>query len=227
MSEDRYYSYIPAQGHGLAHDPFNAIIAPRPIGWISSVSASGAINLAPYSFFNAFNYTPPVIGFSSTGWKDTVSNISETREFVWNLTTRDLVEAMNDTAVMAGADVNEFALAGLESVPGEKVAVPRVARSPVQFECRLTQMIQLQDAQGATVPTWLTLGEVVAVHIRRDLLRDGVYDMAAAAPVLRAGGAGDYVLVERAAMFELLRPQSVSDVTARHAGPADGPQPPG
>ena len=95
MTDTTLHTYVPAQGHGLPHDPFNAIVGPRPIGWISSRSRSGAVNLAPYSFFNGFNYTPPIIGFCSIGYKDTVRNIEETREFVWNLVTRDLAEAMN------------------------------------------------------------------------------------------------------------------------------------
>src|ERR1700684_3952748 len=94
--------YEPAEGHGLAHDPFNAIVGPRPIGWISTVSEAGVRNLAPYSFFNAFNYTPPIVGFASIGWKDTISNVSATGEFVWNLTTRDLAPRMNMTSTTVG-----------------------------------------------------------------------------------------------------------------------------
>ena len=134
---DLHY-YEPVNGHGLKHDPFNAIIAPRPIGWISSRDTKGNVNLAPYSFFNGFNYTPPIIGFSSTSWKDTVQNIQETGEFVWNLATRDLAKHMNATAAHVARDVNEFELAGLTMVPGKLVNVPRVAESPVSFECKLT-----------------------------------------------------------------------------------------
>src|ERR1700742_4243653 len=97
VTERDLHYYEPAQGHGLRHDPFNAIIAPRPIGWISSISAEGTVNLAPYSFFNGFNYTPPIIGFSSIGWKDTVANIAATGEFCWNLATRALAQPMNLT----------------------------------------------------------------------------------------------------------------------------------
>ncbi len=121
------HSYQPSLGHGLKHDPFNAIVGPRPIGWISTQSASGKLNLAPYSFFNAFNYVPPIIGFSSVGYKDTVRNIEETGEFVWNLATRPLAEAMNQTSAMVGPDVNEFELAGLTPLPSQVVAVPRVS----------------------------------------------------------------------------------------------------
>jgi flavin reductase (DIM6/NTAB) family NADH-FMN oxidoreductase RutF len=159
------HSYDPRTGHGLKHDPLNAIVAPRPIGWISTVSAAGVRNLAPYSFFNAFNYRPPIIGFSSTGWKDSVRNIEETGQFVWNLATRPLAQAVNATSAMVPDHVDEFALAGLTAAPSQRVAPPRVAESPVAFECRLTQMIRLTDAEGAPVDAWLTLGEVVMVHI--------------------------------------------------------------
>ncbi|MBM9401134.1 flavin reductase family protein [Gluconacetobacter azotocaptans] len=214
MAEETFYSYDPSIGHGLAHDPFNAIVGPRPIGWISSTDKSGHLNLAPYSFFNAFNYHPPIIGFSSIGWKDTVANIAETGEFVWNLTTRDLVRQMNVTSADVAKGQSEFDLARLGRLPGQKVGVDRVAQSPVHFECRLTQIVQLKEANGQTVESWLVLGEVIAVHIRRDLLRDGIYDTAGAAPVLRAGRRGDYLAVERDAMFELLRPRSGDDVEA-------------
>lgn len=214
MAEDAFYSYEPAAGHGLAHDPFNAIVGPRPIGWISSVDGGGRLNLAPYSFFNAFNYHPPIIGFSSIGWKDTVANIAETREFVWNLTTRDLVRQMNVTSAAVAKGQSEFDLARLARLPGRTVRVDRIAQSPVHFECRLTQIVQLQGADGQAVESWLVLGEVVAVHIRRDLLHDGIYDTAGAVPVLRAGRQGDYLAVERDAMFELLRPRADDDVEA-------------
>lgn len=201
-----FHFYQPAQGHGLPHDPFNAIVGPRPIGWISSVSAGGQINLAPYSFFNAFNYTPPLIGFASIGDKDTLRNIRETGEFVWNLVTRPLAEAMNATCAHVPPEVNEFELAGLTAVPSRLVKAPRVAESPVAFECKLTQIIQLQSADGTLVPTWLTLGEVVAIHIAKHLLVDGVYDTAAAQPVLRGGGAGDYFEITESHLFRMKRP---------------------
>ena len=201
-----FHFYRPAEGHGLPHDPFNAIVGPRPIGWISSVSAAGQINLAPYSFFNAFNYTPPLIGFVSIGAKDTLRNVQETGEFVWNLVTRPLADAMNATCAHVPPEVNEFELAGLTAVPSSVVKVPRVAESPVAFECKVTQIIQLQGADGALVPTWLTLGEVVAVHIAKHLLKDGVYDTASAQPILRGGGAGDYFEITSDRLFQMKRP---------------------
>lgn len=198
--------YEPRQGHGLPHDPFNAIVGPRPIGWISSLSGAGVRNLAPYSFFNAFNYVPPIVGFASIGAKDTLRNVQETGEFVWNLATRPLAEAMNASCAAVGPEVDEFALAGLTPTPSRLVAAPRVAESPVAFECKVTQIIQLQQASGETVPTWLVLGEVVGVHIAVASLKDGVYDTANAGHILRAGGPADYFSVGPEQLFQMHRP---------------------
>jgi flavin reductase (DIM6/NTAB) family NADH-FMN oxidoreductase RutF len=209
MSEQRIdtvHFYEPRHGHGLPHDPFNAIVGPRPIGWIASTSGAGVLNLAPYSFFNAFNYVPPIVGFASIGWKDSVRNIEETGEFVWNLATRPLAERMNATCAAVPPEVSEFALAGLTPAPSRIVKVPRVAQSPVAMECRLTQLVQLQRADGERVPTWLVLGEVVGVHIDRALLKDGVYDTAAAHPILRGGGPADYFEVLSEGQFRMHRP---------------------
>jgi flavin reductase (DIM6/NTAB) family NADH-FMN oxidoreductase RutF len=203
--KDLHY-YEPASGHGLKHDPFNAIIAPRPIGWISSRDAKGHVNLAPYSFFNGFNYHPPIIGFSSTSWKDSVANIQETGEFVWNLATMALAQQMNATAAHVAREVDEFTVAGLTPAPGRIVGVPRVAESPVSFECKLTQIIQLQGADGRKVSGWLTLGEVVAVHIDKRMIKDGVYQTALARPIVRAGRRGDYFEIRPDAQFEMVRP---------------------
>jgi len=207
MAGPNAHVYEPSQGHGLRHDPFNAIVGPRPIGWISTQSAEGVRNLAPYSFFNAFNYVPPIIGFSTIGWKDTVANVEATRDFVWSLATKTLAERMNATSTGVGAEVDEFVLSGLTPVESRLVAPPRVLESPVNFECRLTQLIKLQTAAGATVESWLVLGEVVAVHIDPSLIVDGVYDTAAARPILRAGRMGDYAEIRPDAMFEMARPR--------------------
>ena len=205
MSDAIHY-YEPRHGHGLPHDPFNAIVGPRPIGWISSRNAAGALNLAPYSFFNAFNYIPPIVGFSSVGRKDSLRNIEETGEFAWNLVTRPLAEAMNQTCAPVPPEVNEFELAGLTPVASRKIAVPRVAESPVSFECRCTQIVQLQSASGDKISSWLVLGEVVAVHIARSLLKQGIYDTAAAEHVLRGGGPADYFGVGPEQLFRMRRP---------------------
>lgn len=206
MQNEMYY-YEPAQGHGLPHDPFNAIVGPRPIGWISSQDAEGRLNLAPYSFFNAFNYTPPIIGFSSVGRKDSLNNIEATGEFCWNLATRPLAEAMNQSCAAVAPEVDEFALSGLTPAASKVVAVPRVLESPVSFECKVTQIIQLQGADKTLVPSWLVLGEVVAVHIAQALLVDGIYDTAAAEPILRGGGPADYFQVGPEARFQMYRPK--------------------
>jgi flavin reductase (DIM6/NTAB) family NADH-FMN oxidoreductase RutF len=205
MNDDIHF-YEPRAGHGLPHDPFNAIVGPRPIGWISTRSHTGVPNLAPYSFFNAFNYTPPIVGFASIGYKDTVRNVEETGEFCWNLATRALAERMNATCAAVPPDVDEFALAGLTPAASRLVGVPRVAEAPVSFECRLTQLVQLQRADGQVVPSWLVLGEVVGVHIARDTLQDGVYDTAHAGHILRGGGPADYFEVGPAQLFRMSRP---------------------
>ncbi|QDL98960.1 flavin reductase family protein [Rhodopseudomonas palustris] len=200
------HSYRPVNGHGLKHDPFNAIIAPRPIGWISSCDAEGRVNLAPYSFFNAFNYHPPLIGFSSTTWKDTVANIQRTGEFVWNLVTMDLAQAMNATSATVPHEVDEFTLGNLTKLGSELVKPPRVAESPVSFECKLSEIVRLKGADGVEVDAWLTIGEVVMVHIDKRLIEDGVYQTAAARPIVRAGRRGDYFEIRPDAMFEMPRP---------------------
>jgi flavin reductase (DIM6/NTAB) family NADH-FMN oxidoreductase RutF len=206
MAGNTAHFYEPDRGHGLRHDPFNAIVGPRPIGWISTISNTGVANLAPYSFFNGFNYTPPIIGFSSIGWKDSVANVAATGEFCWNLATEALAQKMNVTCAPAPSDIDEFELAGLTRAPSRLISAPRVLESPVNFECRLTQQIQLQKTDGETVRTWLTLGEVVAVHIDTQYLENGVYNTAAPRPILRAGRMGDYATITPEAMFEMPRP---------------------
>ncbi|MET0308148.1 MAG: flavin reductase family protein [Sphingomonas sp.] len=201
-----FHFYKPALGHGLPHDPLTAIVAPRPIGWISTVSTEGVRNLAPYSFFNAFNYTPPIIGFSSTGWKDSVANVRATGEFVWNLATRAQAEAMNASSATVGPEMDEFALAGLETLPSLLVAPPRVAGSPVQFECRLTQLIRLETSEGRELDQWLVLGEAVGVHIDRAMLEDGIYQTARPRPIVRGGGPADYFEITEDALFRMRRP---------------------
>ena len=208
MADDMYY-YEPAQGHGLPHDPFNAIVGPRPIGWISSQDAQGRLNLAPYSFFNAFNYLPPIIGFASVGRKDSLNNIEQTGEFAWNLATRPLAEAMNQSCAAVAPEVDEFALSQLTPRASRVISVPRVQESPVSFECRLSQIIQLKRHDQSVVPTWLILGEVVAVHIAKYLLKDGIYDTAAAQPILRGGGPADYFQLDPEALFKMSRPDSI------------------
>lgn len=198
------YFYRPADGHGLPHDPFNAIVAPRPIGWIATVDAQGRHNLAPYSFFNALNYRPPLIGFSSNGWKDTVANCEATGEFTWNLVSRAQAEQMNATSTTAAVD--EFEAADILTDPSIEVEPPRVAASPVSFECRVTQIIDLQTSAGAFAGSRFTVGEVVGVHLDESVLVDGVFDTVAADPVLRGGGPTAYFGIDQALRFDMRRP---------------------
>ena len=188
----------------LPHDPFKAMIAPRPIGWISSISEAGAVNLAPYSFFNAVASSPvAIIAFSSDGRKDSVANIEATREFVWNMPTFALRDAMNATAAPLAHGVSEFDHAGLRSAPSRLVRPPRVADSPCALECRLVDITRLRTAQGVPIDNYLVLGEVVGVHIDDAMIRDGRLDTAAMQPIARCGYQ-DYAVVDR--MFSLQRP---------------------
>jgi len=201
------YSYEPKNGHGLPHDPFNAIVGPRPIGWISTQSKAGVVNLAPYSFFNAFNYVPPIIGFSSVGYKDTLRNVEETGEFVWNLVTEDLVEAMNQSCAPYPPEESEFDATGLEQAKSTLVMPPRVAKAKVAFECKCTEIIQLKGISGEKAQTWLVLGEVVEIHIDQSLLKDGIYETSEARHVLRGGGAADYFTIGKEQLFKFFRPE--------------------
>lgn len=200
------YFYDPAAGHGLRHDPFKAIVAPRLIGWISSRSQDGVLNLAPYSFFGAFATFPAVIGFCSEGRKDSISNIEATGEFVWNLASRPLAEQMNRSSAPVAADVDEFALAGLTPSPGRNVAVPHVAEAPAALECKLLQIVRLNALDGTPMDNWLALGQVVGVHIRQEYLKDGLFDTHAAQPIMRAGYRADYAQIGE--MFQMVRPSA-------------------
>ena len=153
-----YYFYEPSEGHPFEHDPFNSIIAPRPIGWISTQSKEGVANIAPYSFFNAFNYKPPIIGFSSIGRKDSVFNAEATGQFCWNLVDSALAEAMNMTSSTVQENIDEFELANLEKAHGQRVDVPFVKAAFVAMECKTTQIVQLKGANGALNDTFLVLG---------------------------------------------------------------------
>lgn len=208
MTNDDIYFYEPSKGHGLPHNPFNAMVAPRPIGWISSRDAYGNLNLAPYSFFNAFNYTPPIVGFSSVTYKDTVRNIEETGEFGWNLATRPLADAVNESCAPLPPEESEFERTGLTPVDSRLISVPRVAESPVSFECRLTQVVRLQGADGRKADAWVAFGEVVGVHIAQWLLKDGIYQTADAEPILRGGGPADYFGISAEHLFRMWRPAS-------------------
>ena len=189
----------------LPHDPFKALVAPRPVGWISSVSASGEINLAPYSFFNAIGEGPPMLGFSSNGAKHSAMFAGEQAEFVWNLATWTLREAMNATSASLPRGVNEFEHAGLEMAPSRLVAPPRVAASPCAMECRVVHTVELRDVDGASADQFLVVGQVVGVHLdERFVDGDGAVDTAALEPIARCGHLGDYAVVRE--LFEMRRP---------------------
>lgn len=187
----------------LPHDPFKAIIAPRPIGWVTSRSSDGAINLAPYSFFNAFADRPPIIAFSSVGYKDSVAFIEETGEFVWNMPTYALREAMNATSAPLPRGTSEADHAGIEMAPCRFVAPPRVKASPAALECVRLEIKRLKDRNGTALDYWLVLGEVVGVHLDEALIREGRFDMSAAAPIARCGYA-DYIVAHET--FTMGRP---------------------
>ncbi|MGG5809935.1 flavin reductase family protein [Falsiroseomonas sp. CW058] len=195
--------YEPAKGHGLPHDPIKAIIAPRPIGWISTVDAQGRTNLAPYSFFNMIQTRPPICMFGSDGLKHTAANAIATGEFVFNLVTRDLFEAMNASSAATPDGESEFEAAGIEAAPSRLVKPPRVARSPAQLECRVLQHGELIDVDGRATGGHFVIGQIIGVHVADHALVDGAFDMVAAGTVARCGYR-DYTQVT--ALFSALRP---------------------
>ena len=187
----------------LPHDPLKAMIAPRPIGWVSTMSSGGAVNLAPYSFFNAFSSSPMILGFSSDGRKDSLSFAEDTREFVWNMPTYALRDRMNATSESLPRGVSEFEHAGLTAAASRIVKPPRVAESPCALECRVVDIISLKDVDRKPIGSFLVLGQVVGVHIDEAFVRAGRLDTAALQPIARCGYA-DYAVVDE--LFVLTRP---------------------
>ena len=200
------------RNHGLPHDPFKAIVSPRPIGWISSIDAKGAINLAPYSFFNGVASHPPMVMFSSENFKDSVANIEQTGEFVCNLATWDLRDQMNQTSAPYPRGTNELTEAGLTPASSRLVKPPRVAEAPCALECKWLQTLELNDIDGKPVDGWVVIGRVVGVHIDERYIRNGLLDTAAMKPIAR-GGYHDYSVVTES--FTMRRPASVDDPAAR------------
>lgn len=196
--------YEPKNGHGLPHDPFKAIVAPRPIGWISSLSSDGTPNLAPYSYFNAISSNPHLVVFSSEGHKDSSQNTEQTGEFVANLVTRDLAEAMNRSSVNAPRGISEFEFAGLEAAPSKLVKPPRVAEALAALECVVTDIRRPTDRHGNDAGVYLVTGEVVGIYIADRALKDGLFDIASARTVARLGYM-DYADVSET--FSMRRPQ--------------------
>lgn len=190
--------------HGLSHDPFKAIVSPRPIGWIGSKGSDGSLNLAPYSFFNAVSDTPKLIMFSSSGHKHSVRNVEESGVFTANLVSRHLVDQMNASSVPVDYGVNEFEIAGLTPRPGEVVDAPYVAEAFAALECRVTQILRPVDVEGTEAETWVVFGQVVGIHIDETVIENGRIDMGRARPVARMGYM-DYC-DGGADVFQLVRP---------------------
>ena len=188
----------------LPHDPFKAFIAPRPIGWVSTLGPDGEHNLAPYSYFNAVCDRPPIVMLSSDGPKDSATFAGATEEFTWNMATYDLREQMNATSATLPRGASEFAHAELEMAPARLVAPPRVANAPVSLECRVTQRVPLTDITGAPAANIVVFGQVVGVHVDERAIVDGRVDLTRLKPIARCGYRGDYTVVTE--LFEMLRP---------------------
>lgn len=176
----------------LPHDPFKAIVAPRPIGWISSISAAGEVNLAPYSWFNGVSSRPNCVMFSSEGYKDSAKNIEETKEFVCNFATWELREQVNATSAHLPRNVNEMELAGLEPAPSRIVKPPRVAAAPCALECKLLTIVPLKGLDGRTLEARIIVGQVVGIYIDDRFIKNGMLDTAAMQPIMRAGYLDQY-----------------------------------
>jgi flavin reductase (DIM6/NTAB) family NADH-FMN oxidoreductase RutF len=197
--------YAVSEGHGLPHDPFKAIVTPRPIGWITAMSAKGEINLSPYSFFNAVSDLPHMVAFSSAGRKDAVTFIEETGEFVCNLATFDLREKVNLTSAALARGDNEMTFADLTAAPSRLVRPPRVAEAPAALECKHLQTVALVPIEGGAPKYYLVIGQVIGIHIDDRFIVDGVLDTAAMRPIARAGYR-DYFVSTPETRFSMTRP---------------------
>jgi flavin reductase (DIM6/NTAB) family NADH-FMN oxidoreductase RutF len=186
------------RNHDLPHDPFTAIVGPRPIGWITSMSLKGEVNLAPYSFFNSVSSDPPVVMFASDGRKDTLTYVEETGEFICNLATWELREAVKETSWKFPRGLNEMSAAGLEALPSRLVRPPRVKASPCALECKWLQTVRLDDLDGNPAPRFIAFGQVIGVHIDERFIKDGLLDTAEMKPILRAGYQDYFVVTENA-----------------------------
>ncbi|KQT46808.1 flavin reductase [Methylobacterium sp. Leaf456] len=198
--------YYEADAPSLPHNPLKAIVAPRPIGWISAMDAQGRVNLSPYSFFNAVGGDPDMVMFSSVGRKDAITFAEEGGEFVCSLATFDLREAVNATSAPLPRGESEFGFAGLTPAPSRKVRPPRVAESPAALECKWLQTVPLVPLDGSEPNNFLVIGQVVSLYIDDRFVRDGRVDTGAMRPILR-GGYFDYFTAEPETRFELRRPK--------------------
>lgn len=202
--------YEPKNGHGLAHNPFKALIAPRPIGWFTTLNGDGGVNLAPYSYFNAVGDDPPVLMFAAGAraddrLKDSARNIEIHGAFVHHVVPFDLRDAMNTSSAAVEPGVNEAALANLDLIDSRVIDVPRIAAAPVAMECRYLQTVAVAQ-NGTATPTKMILGEVVGIHIDEQFLVDGMVDTARLRPTARLGYF-QYASVEESVVFEMRRPQ--------------------
>jgi len=212
------------RNHGLRHDPFKALVGPRPIGWVSTIGADGIANLAPYSFFNAVSDRPPMLMFSSAGTKDSLRNIEATGEFTCSLATWDLRDAMNMSSAAVAPSVDEFGLAGLKAAPSHFVKPPRVAEAPAAFECRLWKTLPLPAPHGSKAPGYtVVFGTVVGIYIDDAFIHDGLVQTGQMRPIARLGYM-DYSVVTPESMFSLNRPIASDDgqAAALVPGPWDG-----
>lgn len=206
MTPEALFYETAANTHGLKHDPFKAIVAPRPIGWIGTRAADGRRNLSPYSFFNAVSDTPKLVMFSSSGHKDSVTNIEEKGVFTCSLASRHLAEQMNASSIAVPHGVDEFELAGLTPATGRLVDAPYVGEAYAVLECQATQILRPVDIDGRESDNWVVFGQVVGIHISPEILRDGMIDMAVARPLGRMGYM-DYA-DGGAEVFAMTRPKS-------------------
>ena len=187
----------------LPHDPFKALIAPRPVGWISSMDREGRVNLAPYSFFNAFSGAPPLVGFCSEGEKDSMTFARDSGEFVWNMATYDLRWQMSESSAPLERGQSEFSHTGLTMAPSQLVRAPRVKESPAQLECKVTQIIQLNDMNGDLTSRFLVMGQVIGIHIDDDCIENGIVQITRMKPIARCGYQ-DYSVLDQ--VFSIKRP---------------------
>jgi len=200
--------YEPANGHGLPHDPFRNIVAPRPIGWISTLDADGLANLAPYSFFNAVCGSPPMVGFASEGMKHSATNALATGEFAVNIVGRPMADKMNVTSTRVPGDIDEFELAGLEREECLLIAPPRVKGAPATLECRVTGSHELIGLDGEATDRMMVFGQVIGVHINDEFLTEGMFDIVKAQTIARLGYR-DYAQVTE--VFSIMPPPAVLD----------------
>lgn len=208
--------YETKEHHGLPHDPFKSCVVPRPIGWLTTLGVDGVVNLAPFSFFNGMASEPPIVvvginGRKPHGPKDTLANCRETREFVFNMATWDLREAMNLTSAALPAEIDEMAVAGLTPAPSKLVKPPRVRESPINLECRVLRIVDLPCDDPASTNN-VVFGHVVGIHIDDSVLTDGRVDTAKIKPIARLGYM-EYAVVED--VFEMRRPTVEEALAAR------------